>query len=275
VDDDLPSIIVNPDLVRRVEQAITAERRAFALGSPRHRPDAAVLDVGAATAVYTGPGLFSNRVFGLGSDGAVPEAHLDRLEAFYAARGLDTRIEVPTTVERDLLAQLAARGYQLERFHDVHATHPPRPVRSARREDSPVEVLAVDATTADAWSTVLIDGFGYTEPDDRTAVDRWNRGLLATDGLHAFLARIDNRAVGGASILVTGTVGVLGGAATLPRWRRRGTQTALIAARLALAWRQGCDLAVVTADPGSTSGRNAQRAGFTLITVNAVLRRER
>jgi GNAT superfamily N-acetyltransferase len=65
--------------------------------------------------------------------------------------------------------------------------------------------------------------------------------------------------------MVLGSTAMLGGAATLPAFRRRGVQRALIEARLAVAARAGCELAIVTADPGSSSARNVERTGFQLI----------
>jgi ribosomal protein S18 acetylase RimI-like enzyme len=49
------------------------------------------------------------------------------------------------------------------------------------------------------------------------------------------------------------------GAATAPAHRRHGVQTALLSARLADAAAAGCDIAVVTAQPGSKSQQNVQR----------------
>ena len=46
-------------------------------------------------------------------------------------------------------------------------------------------------------------------------------------------------------------------------------RSALIEARLAVAIHAGCELAVITADPGSSSGRNAERAGFQLVCNHA------
>jgi GNAT superfamily N-acetyltransferase len=48
----------------------------------------------------------------------------------------------------------------------------------------------------------------------------------------------------------------------LTAFRRRGVQSALLAARLAWAVEQGCDLAVSFARPGSISHRNIERNGF-------------
>jgi hypothetical protein len=48
-------------------------------------------------------------------------------------------------------------------------------------------------------------------------------------------------------------------------------QTALLSVRLADAARAGCDLAVVTTQPGSKSQQNVQRRGFHLLYTRAVL----
>ena len=52
------------------------------------------------------------------------------------------------------------------------------------------------------------------------------------------------------------------GAATLPQFRGHGVQTAFLYARMAAAAKAGCDVAVTVTLGGSTSQRNAERAGF-------------
>jgi hypothetical protein len=47
--------------------------------------------------------------------------------------------------------------------------------------------------------------------------------------------------------------------------------TALLSARLADAAASGCDVAVITTQPGSKSQQNAQRQGFDLLYARAVL----
>jgi GNAT superfamily N-acetyltransferase len=74
-------------------------------------------------------------------------------------------------------------------------------------------------------------------------------------------------AVGGLHVL--GRNGQLFGGATLPRARRRGAQSALIAARAAAAREAGCEWPIGEAgaeDPGerSDSLRNVLRAGMTV-----------
>lgn len=70
---------------------------------------------------------------------------------------------------------------------------------------------------------------------------------------------------------MTEGVAQFAGAATAPAHRRRGIQSALLTARLADAAAAGCDVAVITTQPGSKSQQNAQRRGFDLLYTRAVL----
>jgi GNAT superfamily N-acetyltransferase len=76
---------------------------------------------------------------------------------------------------------------------------------------------------------------------------------------------------GCASLRLDDGLAQLCGAATLPEFRRRGIQTAFLNRRLAEAVAEGCDLALVTTQPGSKSQENSQRQGFTLLYSRAML----
>jgi GNAT superfamily N-acetyltransferase len=267
-------------LAPRAERAIVAERRAFARSTGRIRPEAGLLDVAGGCAVYTGHGLFSNRALGLGIDAPVTDVDLDRIERFYAVRGAPTEIELASIADPGLSGMLAERGYRLGRFRHIFALVPTdhRPgsaTESTRGWAAPGTgdhvIERVDDTNRQDWSATLVDGFGYDAADDVARIEEWNDALLATPGVAAFLARRGAEPVGAASVVLDDGVAVLGGAATRPEHRRRGVQLALIGARLALARDQGCELAVVTADPESVSGRNCERAGFELVCTHAVM----
>ncbi|GAA4988345.1 hypothetical protein GCM10025734_13900 [Kitasatospora paranensis] len=86
-----------------------------------------------------------------------------------------------------------------------------------------------------------------------------------------YVALLDGVIVGGAGLRMAEGVAQFTGAATAPDHRRRGVQTALLSTRLADAAAAGCDIAVVTTQPGSTSQQNAQRRGFDLLYTRAVL----
>ncbi|WP_084599834.1 GNAT family N-acetyltransferase [Actinoplanes subtropicus] len=102
---------------------------------------------------------------------------------------------------------------------------------------------------------------GYAERDAAGLVQR-------------YLARLDGVPAGGGSMRVADGIAQLTGAGTAPAFRRRGIQSAQLSARLADATAAGCDLAVITVQPGSKSQQNAQRRGFDLLYTRAVLARE-
>ena len=94
-------------------------------------------------------------------------------------------------------------------------------------------------------------------------------GIAAGDVRYAGLC--GGALAGGATMRIAEGVAQLTGAATAPAHRRRGVQTALLAARLADAAAAGCDVAVIVTQPGSKSQQNAQRQGFDLLYTRAVL----
>jgi GNAT superfamily N-acetyltransferase len=264
-------MIVDHALINQVEDAIAAERSAFAEGMAAFQPESGAgwLPIAGGRAIFTGADFFTNRALALGLHGPVSRDDVERVETFYAERGLPSEIELASTVDRSLLHLLGQRGYQLIRFRNIYAQAVgPREVTGPKV----VEIHEVDASNAADWSTTLLDGFGYTTDADRDRVETWNRMLRTVSELTALVAVMDGKPVGSASVMILSSTAVLGGAATLPAFRRRGVQQALIKARLAVAARTGCDLAIVTADPGSSSGRNAERTGFQLVGNHVTMR---
>ena len=90
-------------------------------------------------------------------------------------------------------------------------------------------------------------------------------------GFFRYVARVDGALAGGAGLRVSDGIAQFCGASTLPAFRRRGVQSALLRRRLTDARDAGCDVAIVTTQPGSKSNRNAQRQGFALLYPRAVL----
>ena len=104
-------------------------------------------------------------------------------------------------------------------------------------------------------------------------VERSVEDMCAVSGFERYMAWRDGAIAGGASFRSFAGVAQLCGSATLPAHRRRGVQSGLLRYRLAEAARRGCDVAVVTTQPGSKSQENVERAGFSLLYVRAVLKR--
>jgi ribosomal protein S18 acetylase RimI-like enzyme len=117
------------------------------------------------------------------------------------------------------------------------------------------------------------EGVPSHEEFTREVVERAERDLVAA-GIVRYVALRDGVMAGGASVRMAEGVAQLTGAATAPAHRRRGVQSALLAARLADAAAAGCDVAVVTAQPASRSQQNVQRRGFDLLYTRAILVKE-
>ena len=77
-----------------------------------------------------------------------------------------------------------------------------------------------------------------------------------------YVALVEGHVAAGAALFIEGDTGVLAAAGTLPAFRGRGAQTALLRRRMADAGAAGCDLVLCSATPGSTSQRNQERLGM-------------
>jgi GNAT superfamily N-acetyltransferase len=228
-------------------------------------------------AAFAEPGSPLNKVAGLGFEGLPPETELAGVEAEFARRGGPVRVELSSLADPSIGAFLTRRGYVLDGFEDVlglrlpAADLPPSPADVHVRPSGPEEL--------ESWLDVTVTGFlapdGEGVPSSETfeaeVLRRVVRDFVRADGMTRFLAERFGAPAGGGSLRIADGVAQLCGAATLPGHRRRGVQTALLSERLAAAGRAGCDLAVVTTQPGSKSQENVRRRGFALLYTRAVL----
>jgi len=191
-------------------------------------------------------GRIFNRVLGLDS-----VDHLDEIAAFYG----DTPWWVSDS--RELGAELKARGFA----PDYGWMKFSRGV-SPRRATSELSVAPVERARAGDFAAVVVGGYGlpeWAEPFAANVVER--------PGWSCYVAYDGDRPAGAGALYVEGSVGWLGLGATLPEYRGRGAQSAILAARIEDARRQGCGTVVTETgeladDRPSSSYRNIVRAGF-------------
>ena len=271
------------DLAARVEHAeaqLTAEATRAALRRRGGDDAGFVLPVGGGVATFADEGSPFNKIAGLGF-GHVPDpVLLDEIEEAFARRGASPQAEVASLADPDVVHVLTARGYRLVGFENVlglDLAAGPRPARVPE-----VEVRSSGPDEVDLWVQLVTEAGMH--PDDegvpmeefpRDVLERAERDSAATAGLRRYMALRGGRPAGAASFRVTGGIAQLTGAGTVPAHRRHGVQTALLAARLDDATATGCDVAVVTTQPGSRSQQNAERRGFELLYVRAILVKER
>jgi GNAT superfamily N-acetyltransferase len=261
-------------LAERVER-VEAQLIATATEAARVRTDSAfVIPIAGGAACYADDSSPLNKVVGLGFGGVPNGETLDEIEEAFAERGVPTHVELSNLADPAIGAALTGRGYQLVSFENVLG-------RALHGGMQPVVPPGVEVRPSDdraAWLDVVVEGFAHPDEDGVPSHEEFPRDVLEKAiadveqaGSKPYLAFRDGVVAGGGSMRLADGVAQLTGAATAPAHRRRGVQTALLSTRLADAACAGCDIAVVTTQPGSKSQQNVQRRGFHLLYTRAVL----
>ncbi|TMM07514.1 MAG: GNAT family N-acetyltransferase [Actinobacteria bacterium] len=205
-----------------------------------------------------GSALF-NRALGLGLAEPATEAALDEIDAFFTGLGLAYGIPLspaaqPAELPEWLEAHNFRRGYAWTKFARAPVP-PPRP-------ETDLRVVEIGADRADAFADVFVRAYGTPEVAG-SLLER----LPGSDGWRCFVAFDGGEPAATGALFVTRKVGWLGAGGTLPEFRRRGAQGALLAARIEAGREAGCETLVTeTGEPknGRAGGsyRNIVRAGF-------------
>src|SRR5262249_52443668 len=125
-----------------------------------------------------------------------------------------------------------------------------------------VRVRRIEPHEHDLWARLSHRG----RVDAAPGLDEFILGLAKVNPLrprlHCFVAEVHGEPIATGAISLCESVGLLCGASTVPERRRLGAQAALFRERLRFAHELGCHLAMVVAQPGSATQRNAERQGF-------------
>ena len=234
--------------------------------------------------VYVEPGAPFNKVAGLGFDGVPSPQFFEALERDFAERQAPLQFEVSSLADPGIVRTLTQRGYALVGFENVLGLRIHAGIAdSLDTPDDDIEVGEAAIAESSVWIDTVTTGF--LQPDvfdgppshesfERELLERIFADMAAAPGFERYLARRGGAIAGGASFRTQDGVAQLNGAATLPQHRRHGVQSALLRYRLMEAARRGCDVAVVTTQPGSKSQENVQRSGFSLLYTRAILIKE-
>ncbi len=117
------------------------------------------------------------------------------------------------------------------------------------------------ADRVDVFSDALLRGHGVPEQERELAIAS-QRHWPALPGTKLYLATVEDQPAAAAVLRIGDGIGYLANASTIPEFRGRGCQTALLARRIADATDAGCGLVAGQATFGSTSQRNMQRMGL-------------
>jgi GNAT superfamily N-acetyltransferase len=265
------------ELARRIEgaEAQAAMETAELLAVRRPGNAAAVQYVAGGTAVYCGPNSPVTQAVGLGLGVAVSDEDFDLLENFYRTRGEPVRVETCPLADNSLLEHFRRRAYHVTEFSNVFAALLQDPALLTFNEELPFGVMIemVSEEQLDLWTLTVAQGFSEHFPVTKEILDVMK---LFGQGpnTECYLALVDGKPAAGATLAMREGVAGLFGASTLPEFRNRGLQTALLQLRLARALAAGCDLAVSLARPGSASERNIARHGLQTLYTRVKFERE-
>lgn len=206
------------------------------------------------------PSILLNRAVGLGLDGAVSTHTVAAVLEAYAARGIgDWFFHVfEENLDKACRALLAPPALHRRRGWMKFVTKEP----VSRDVDSTFSVEQVGPDTAAEFATIVCGSFGLRKVSIPLIAS-----LVNDDRWHLFLSRDGVTPAGAGALFVDGRSGWLDWAATDPAFRRRGSQTAMLSARLELAARLECNAVftetgeAVDGDPQHSYG-NILKAGF-------------
>lgn len=221
----------------------------------------AVLDLGAAAACIVArdvPSLMLNRVIGLGVAAPATSAMLDLAgEAFG-----ETRYMIPVAPQcqpSELTDWLRRRGFEAG-YAWMKFERGAEPAPAAATE---LEVRAAEPEDAKAFGQALIAG--YEMPGWMAG---WVGALVGRPGWSCYLAFAGAEPAAAGCAYIRPPVAWLGLAGTVPAYRRRGGQGAIMAARITEAIAAGCtaigtETGERVLDRPSASYSNIVRFGFT------------
>jgi GNAT superfamily N-acetyltransferase len=256
---------VSDALIRRLDAVSTSFARdwlegvAALPGNPRGMRLATFGSAFAAAATNAPELDFMNRVHHLRPEDA---HHLPAILAFYADAAVRPWFEVfPSGDGADAvggaIAGAGAAPVSYVTFLYGAGIQPPRPEGAA----AGVHIRTVTAGDVDLFSDVLLRGHGVPEEEHELA-RAGQRHWADLPGTALYLAIIDDQPAAAAVLRIADGIGYLANAATIPEYRRRGCQTALLARRIEDASAAGCGLVAGQAAFGSTSQQNMERMGL-------------
>lgn len=192
---------------------------------------------------------------------------LNAVEPFFQERGAPVLLEVCPLAGVAALNLLCDRGYRPLEISSVLYRPVPdvgSPSRVANDRAANVRAYPVEGDEGDVWTDVNVRGWSHEHPEiEMTLRELCGISAHCEDTLR-FLGEVNGVPAAAGSLSLHEGVALFSGSSTVPELRRHGLQGALLEARMRYAAAQGCDLAMMVAEAGSSSQRNAERKGFRI-----------
>jgi len=250
-------------LSRRLERAEGHACAQFAEARRRLFPSSGAewMECAGAYAVFDGIDSPVTQSFGLGIFEELRASSMDTMERFFLDRGAPVQHEVSPLVGVAALDLLCARNYRPMEISNVLYRQVEKPAAQHR---SSIRVRVIGPDEAELWTNISSQGWAHDHPELLDFLLRTSTISTAREGSVCFLGEHEGRPGAAGVLCIHDGVALFAGAATIPELRRRGLQAALLDERMCYAFENGCDLAMMVAEAGSNSQRNAERRGFRI-----------
>ena len=206
-----------------------------------------------------------SQLMSFGISEPVSAEDIEFVREYFGSRQAELRFRLTPFTHPSLHNALASvptvfEGTGFQVFRPLKQDYKPGP---SNIETRPIE-------SAEQWRELFVEAFydGNSSTDnEELALTIFNCPKTVVVG-----AWIDGRLAGGGAVNVRVELASLNAACTLPEYRGRGVQRALIKARLGIAARHNCQLAMSSVTPASESLRNHLREGFEIAYPTTVFR---
>jgi len=248
-------------LAKRLEAAEGSACQQYAQSRRKVFPDchSEWMECSGANVVFDGIDSPITQTFGLGLFEELTPGVLQQIETFFLDRGAPVMHEICPLVGPAALSLLCERHYRPIEISSVLY----RPAEQPPQLNNPhISVRVIGLDEAESWAELNARGWMQEHPELFEFMREFGLIAAARAGCPSFLAEFDGQPGAAASLSIHNGVALFAGASTIPELRCRGLQAALLHERMRCAFEQGCDLAMMVAEAGSNSQRNAERKGF-------------
>lgn len=205
--------------------------------------------------------------------GANEVKFVDAMIRFFDVHEMSFRFDIiPGDCDENLLNKLSERGFAQTGFHAVtYGT----PLRELPAFADGVKVRRLGDEEFDLYADLYVKSFGMPEWT-KGGVALNNRLLNQEPGRTFYVAEVDGTPAAVANLAIHEGIANLAVAGTLPEFRGRGCQIALLQQRMFDAGqKEFCNLVVAQAAYLSSSMRNMQRAGLQVAYTKALWTKKR
>lgn len=253
------------DLARRLERAEGHSNARFVEARAKVFPQSGAqwTEVAGAYAMYDGIESPATQTFGLGLFQPVTNVELEEIEGFFRERGAPVFHEVSPLAGVSLTTLLIERGYQPVEFTSVMYRPIHEGIDLMLSLNEKIQARPIDENEHELWAKTTAKGWREFPEFADFISELGQLGPYRKDAI-SFLAQLGGEAIATGVLSINAGVALLAGACTIPEGRKQGAQLALLDSRLRYAAGRGCEIAMMCAQPGSPSQRNAERNGFRI-----------